>query len=63
MLSGSMSIAELPKSAPSHWETFDSVLIIGIPSTTNRGWLFPKELLPRITIREEEPTAPVALVI
>src|SRR5690349_6977394 len=39
------------------------LLLIGTPSTTNKGWLFPNELAPLITIREDAPTAPDELVM
>src|SRR6056297_3732795 len=66
MFEGSRSIAALPQSASlptvPHCETSDEALLIGTPSTTQSGWLLLKEALPRMVIREEEPTAPLALV-
>ena len=40
-------------------------LLIGIPSTTNKGWLSApgsRELAPRITIRDEAPAPPAEII-
>jgi len=62
MSSGLTSIAPFPKSTSinplaSSLTTFSKVvLLIGIPSTTNRGLVLVKELSPRMVMRVVEPT-------
>src|SRR5690606_31236357 len=65
--SGLMLDMALPKSTRLSAPTCDtllSVLAIGTPSTTNKGWLsLLNELAPRITILTEDPAPPVWLMV